>query len=141
MPNVVGMSLSKAKRTLTDVKLSVKTVTDTASLQPAGIVTKQDHAADKPVLQGTVVVLHVSAGQSVKVPKLTELMAEAAKTRLASAGLEAEITQVASDQVPRGMVVSQDPAAGTVVKRGSTVLLAVSSGPATFPRPFLLFRR
>ncbi len=133
MPNVIGLTLTKAKKTLADANLSVKTVTDANSLQAAGVVTKQDHAAGKPVLQGTEIVLHVSAGKAVSVPSLTDLTLDAAQAKLASAGLVAEVTEQASDTVPPGVVISQDPASGKIVAKGSTVRFVVSSGPATPP--------
>ena len=55
--------------------------------KPAGMVTKQDHSAGKPMLQGTEVVLHVSAGEAVSVPALTDLTLDEAQALLASAGL------------------------------------------------------
>jgi beta-lactam-binding protein with PASTA domain len=133
MPNVVGLTLTKAKRVLADESLKVKTVTDTSSLQPAGVVTKQDHSANKPVLQGTVIVLHVSAGQAVSVPALADLTLAAAQAKLAVLGLAAEAIEQASDTVAPGVVISQDPASGTVATKGSTVRVVVSSGPATPP--------
>jgi penicillin-binding protein 1A len=132
MPNVVGMSLTKAKKALTDAGLNVKTVVDNASLQPGGTVTKQDHAAGKPILEGTVVLLRVSAGLTTAVPKLVDRTVEEAQASLASAGLSADITLQAADAVA-GTVLSQDPASGTVVTKGATVHLVVSSGPETPP--------
>ena len=133
MPSVVGLTLSKAKKALADANLKVKTVTDASSLQPAGVVTKQDHSAGKPVLQGTQIVLHVSAGQAASVPALADLTLAAAQAKLAAAGLVAVVTEQTSDTVALGVVISQDPAAGAVAAKGSTVHLVVSSGPASPP--------
>jgi membrane peptidoglycan carboxypeptidase len=133
MPNVVGLTLTRAKKALSDADLNVKTVTDTSSLQPAGVVTKQDHSAGKPVLQGTQIVLHVSAGQAVRVPALADLTLEAAQAKVAGLGLVAEATEQASDTVEVGVVISQEPASGTVAMKGSTIRIVVSSGPASPP--------
>ena len=132
MPDVVGMSVTKAKRVLADARLKVKTVTDSGSLQPAGTVTKQDHAAGKPIVQGSEVVLRVSAGLATTVPKLVDLAVDQAQALLVTAGLSADIVQQASD-APAGTVLSQNPAVGTVVSKGTTIHLVVSSGPATAP--------
>jgi beta-lactam-binding protein with PASTA domain len=43
------------------------------------------------------------------------------------------IVNQTSATVASGQVMSQDPQAGTVVKKGSTVKLVVSSGPAPPP--------
>ena len=132
MPGVVGMSLAKAKKALADAGLKVKTVTDAGSLQPAGTVTKQDHTAGKPILEGSEVVLRVSAGLATKVPKVVDLTVEEAQASLTSAGLSADIAQQAADAVA-GTVLSQDPASGTVIAKNTTVHLVVSSGPETPP--------
>ncbi len=132
MPNVVGMSITKAKRLLGEANLKIRTVQDTASLEPAGIVVKQDSPAGKPILQGSEVVLRVSAGQATTVPALVDLPLDQAQAALAGAGLSAEITQQPAD-APAGTVLSQDPSAGTVLAKGSTVRLVVSAGPETPP--------
>jgi serine/threonine-protein kinase len=133
MPNVVGMSLTKAKKLLSDAHLTVQTVSDSGSLKPAGTVTKQDFAADKPILQGTTVTLHVSAGQATMVPKLAGHTLEEAQALLATAGLTADFTSQSSDTVAANVVISQEPGSGSVVGKGSTVHFVVSSGPATPP--------
>jgi len=131
MPDVVGLSLSKAKTLLADATLTVRTINDTSSLKPAGIVTRQDHASDTPVLEGSEITLHVSTGQSVSVPRLTGLTAEEAQGALSAASLAIEVTQQASDTVAVGVVISQSPASGAVVRKGTAVRVTVSSGPAT----------
>ena len=133
MPNVVGMSITKAKRVLAAANLKVRTVQDTTSLKPAGIVLKQDSPADKPILEGSQVVLLVSAGQAATVPGLVDLPLDQAQALLAAAGLSAEITQRTAD-APAGTVLSQDAAPGTLLAKGSIVRLVVSSGPKT-PHP------
>jgi serine/threonine-protein kinase len=51
-----------------------------------------------------------------------------AKQNLEAAGFQVATTTVPSDSVPVGAVVSQDPAAGLKVARGSIVTISVSSG-------------
>lgn len=135
MPDVVGLTLTKAKKLLADATLEVKTVNDNSSLLAAGVVTKQDHTAGDPVLQGTQIVLYVSTGQAVAVPTLTDLTLEAAQAKLAGVGLVLEATQQASDTVAAGVVISQDPAPGKVLAKGATVRIIVSAGPATTTPP------
>ena len=132
MPNVVGLPLVKARKTLTDAGLKLKTVSDAGSLQPAGTVTRQDHTAGKPIVQGSEVVLRVSAGQATAVPKLVAITLEQAQSLLTAANLVADVTQQTAD-APAGTTLSQDPAAGSVLTKGATVHLIVSSGPVTPP--------
>jgi serine/threonine-protein kinase len=73
-------------------------------------------------------VLLLSGGKKVRVPSVVKLRSSAAAAVLHRAGLEVEIDNVTSD-APRGIVISQDPVAGTRVKEDSTVSLSVSEGP------------
>ncbi len=64
------------------------------------------------------------------VPDVVGLARAAAEAAITGAGLVVgTVTQRSSDTVPAGNVISQDPAAGTGVLRGSAVSLVVSSGP------------
>jgi serine/threonine-protein kinase len=75
------------------------------------------------------VLLLGGGGTKVKVPSVVGTQSSAAAARLHADGLEVDINTVVSDQ-PRGVVIRQDPVAGTRVKKGTTVALAVSSGAA-----------
>jgi len=57
-----------------------------------------------------------------------------AQFKLHQVGLLPSVTGAASDDVAAGLVVSQDPEAGASAKRGDSVLVVVSSGPAA-PAP------
>jgi membrane peptidoglycan carboxypeptidase len=63
----------------------------------------------------------------VGVPDVVGLSQKAAQAILARAGFRSQARQVASAQ-PKGLVVRQGPRAGTRLRQGSTVYLAVSSG-------------
>lgn len=64
-----------------------------------------------------------------EVPKVTGLSQEAAESALSTTGLDAAIEAVYDRDAPVGEVVSQDPAPGTRIRRGSAVQLQVSLGP------------
>lgn len=69
--------------------------------------------------------------KTVDVPDVAGLALADAETAIADAGLTAgAVITTASDTVPVGHVISQDPAAGTSVAQGSSVDLVVSTGPA-----------
>ena len=75
-------------------------------------------------------------GGNVKVPDLTGMTASAAGTTLADAGLKTgRITQVQSTAGPEGTVVSQSPAAGEEVSKGSAVDLEVAGKPTPSATP------
>lgn len=64
-----------------------------------------------------------------KVPSLTGLALEAARAKLADAGLTYTVTHVYSATVPVGKVVSQSPAGGTRTTKSPKVTIRVSKGP------------
>jgi hypothetical protein len=73
----------------------------------------------------------VKAGAAqVSVPNVVNTTQAAATTAITGAGLAlGTITNTASSTVAKGSVISQNPAAGVSVSTGSSVSLAVSSGP------------
>lgn len=72
----------------------------------------------------------------VVVPGVTKIPLEAATDLLASRGLQLLSTGGAADaEVPAGWIVTQSPAAGQKLRRGSTVRVNLSSGPPLVPVP------
>jgi eukaryotic-like serine/threonine-protein kinase len=73
--------------------------------------------------------LLVSQGpEQVTVPDVTGLSRESAESRLQGAHLVAEVDEQESEDVAEGDVISQDPAGGSEVARGSSVTITVSTG-------------
>ena len=70
-----------------------------------------------------------AANRSVSIPDLYLYDATEARQRLSSMDLIVErIDYVASDEIPKGKVIAIEPASGTVVSRGTQVVLTVSLG-------------
>ncbi len=65
----------------------------------------------------------------VTVPPVTNMSQDQAKSTIVAAGLAQTVQLIYSDSVASGIVVSQDPVAGYLVKKGQTVRLSVSQGP------------
>ena len=104
----------------------------------SGQVYKQDPTASTEVNRGDTVTYWVSSGKpQVTVPDLSNLSQTDAETAIAGAGLKLGTpSQTTSTTVPAGLVVSQDPTAGTKVDKGSTVSFVVSTGsPSPSPSP------
>jgi hypothetical protein len=83
---------------------------------------------------GSAVNLTISRGpehpQTVAVPDVVGMSQSQAESAITSAGLTVgAITQSPSETVPQGQVISQNPAEGTSVEKGTAVSLVVSSGP------------
>lgn len=76
-------------------------------------------------------VLGCPPSDRVVVPDVRGLTQVGAMTVLAAANLTlGEVTTASSETVASGMVISQDPAAGSNVDAGTAVDLVISSGPA-----------
>ena len=100
-----------------------------------GIAVRTVPAAGEEVERGERVQLFVSSGpEQVEVPDVTGLSRDSAEDLLAGAGLESAVEERES-QEPEDDVISQNPAAGTEVDRGSTVTITVSTGIETVSVP------
>jgi penicillin-binding protein 1A len=73
----------------------------------------------------------VRAPEEVSVPSVAGIDASTAADRLERAGLAVERVVVTSASAQPGAVLSQSPAAGSTVRRGSTVWLEVTALPTT----------
>src|SRR5436853_351678 len=140
VPNVVGQTQAAATSAITSAGLTTGTVTQQSSTTVAsGSVISQSPAAGTSVAKGSAVNLVVSSGAPpptpVTVPNVVGQTQASATSAITSAGLTAgAVTQQSSTTVASGSVISESPAAGTSVARGSAVNLVVSSGaPAPSP--------
>jgi len=137
IPDVTTMKLDDAKNVLSQNRLTVGNITETASADnQKGIVTGQDPGANSLSHPGATVNLTVGKGQEmVGVPDLAGKTQDDAVNALTVAGLKADVKQLSSDTVPSGKVISSDPVANTQVAKGSTVIVNVSTGPAQVSVP------
>jgi eukaryotic-like serine/threonine-protein kinase len=93
-----------------------------------GIAMRTVPAAGEQVDRGERIQLFVSSGpEQVEVPDVTGLSRDSAEDLLTKAGLEPAVEEKESEE-PEDDVISQNPAAGTEVDRGSTVTITVSTG-------------
>ncbi|MFO1423079.1 MAG: PASTA domain-containing protein [Candidatus Competibacteraceae bacterium] len=146
VPNVVGKTQFDAETAIkttcvtnTTQCLVVGTITfQTSETVPAGSVISQDPPAGFQAGVGTAVNLVVSSGKApIAVPNVIGLTLTAAKSAITgtcSTGSSPVCLKVgtvilaASDTVPAGNVISQNPGGGTLVAPGTAVNLVISSG-------------
>ena len=130
-PQVQGMTLAAAEKSITDAGLKVGTTkTVESSTVPRGTVTKQDPSQGTPIDLGQPVNLEVSKGvTAVTVPNLKTLSPAQAETQLAGLNLLMKSVGVTSTDAEKNTVVGQSPAVNTSVKPGSTVTVQVGNGP------------
>jgi serine/threonine-protein kinase len=74
-------------------------------------------------------VWYIDDGQFTTVPGVLALPRANAQQKLSKAGLDTKVKQDFSLTVPRGSVISTDPAPGKRVRGNGTVTLTVSKGP------------
>jgi serine/threonine-protein kinase len=137
VPDVTGMTVSKASTALTDAGLSLGTVTYKAAAgETQGTILSQDPAAGASAEKGSAVSV-VAAGVATKgVPNILGLTQEQATAAITDAGFAlGSISQVYDASAPVGQVVDQAPAADTQLLPGSQVAIAVSQGPAPAASP------
>ena len=93
----------------------------------AGYIYKQSPVSGRTVREGQSVTLTVSLGtQYVTVPDLTNYVQADAEQQLKALGVSVLVTQAVDTSVASGAVIRTDPAAGTQVAAGSTVIVYVS---------------
>lgn len=132
VPDVVGLDRQQAEDTLKAQKLETDIEAEEYSdTVPEGRVIRQNPEAGSKLKEGGSVRLVVSRGSGrVAVPDIVGQTASYAESKLREAGLVADRQPDAySETVPEGNVISQDPAAGAPVQRGSPVKYVVSKGP------------
>lgn len=84
----------------------------------------------------TVAVVMTMRNGLIAVPDVSGKSLMEAKAVLSSAGLSTrDGGEWFSMSVPKGSIVSQEPSAGALVRRGDTITIVISAGSETFPMP------
>jgi serine/threonine-protein kinase len=138
LPNLVGQNVAQATQTLQGLGLTPQPMDQASSDQLPGTVLGTSPAAGTRVIRGSAVVLAVAKPPQVAVPAVMGQDQVAASNTVTAAGLQPQIVPMNSDTVPAGKVINTNPAAGTMVAKGSTVQLLVSTGPQTVTVPSVI---
>lgn len=129
MPAVVGTQAEDAQRRLTALGLNADLIYEESETIEAGLVISANVTAGTRLDQGSTVTLTVSAGtQGVEVPAVSGVDFDTANTRLVSLGFLVNKTEVYSDTIEAGIVVSQMPSSGSKAPKGSVITVSVSLG-------------
>ena len=125
----IGMTQEQAQATdqVASGQISVAWEQEYNSNYAAGTIYKQSPVSGRTVREGQTVTLTVSLGtQYVTVPDLTNYVQADAEQQLKSLGVSVLVTQAVDETVASGAVIRTDPAAGTQVEAGSTVVVYIS---------------
>ncbi|MGW7293901.1 Stk1 family PASTA domain-containing Ser/Thr kinase [Streptomyces xiamenensis] len=129
-PGVYGVPQAEAEQTLREAGLKVAVDEAYHETVEPGHVISTDPARGDRVRKNATVTLTVSQGPPVAtVPNLRGIPLADAKEQLTQAGLTPGTeTREFSTEVPRGSVISTDPAPGTEKRPDAAVALVVSRG-------------
>ncbi|MGZ4147630.1 MAG: PASTA domain-containing protein, partial [Actinomycetota bacterium] len=132
VPNVVDKSQADATSALHKVGLALVVGDSKASKQPAGTVLSQDPPQGQRVDKGSKVTVVVAKPiKQVPVPSIVGQTVDQATATLQSVGLDiGHVDHQESAQTP-GQILSQSPASGMSVDRGTKIDVVVASPPPT----------
>ncbi len=134
VPNVTGLPVGEAQEMLENKSLRSQVAGEEFSDQyDQGIVIRQSIGPDDPPAKpDRLIALTVSKGPDMReVPDLRGMSQAEAMTLLIENGLRLsdEKNEEYSDEVDKGLIISQKPKIGTLAKKNSIVQITVSLGP------------
>ncbi|HYP40544.1 MAG TPA: protein kinase [Chloroflexia bacterium] len=125
LPSLNNTDPELARSTLEGAGLTVQLAFEGSVTVPKGVVIRTEPPADSTVRPGDIIRLVVSRGEVAEVPNLRAIEnVDVARGLLESQGLAlGNVTEVddPSESVPPGAVLSQDPAPGTILEKGTPV--------------------
>ena len=138
----VADDLARFEDTVATAPVAVRTETVVTEVLPA-VVPVDDGpspwwwlALAAVVIAGIITAVVLSQNDDAKqigIPAVVGLPADRGAALLQQRGLAATTVSAASDTYPAGAIVSESPAAGTKVDKGTVVILSVSTGPVALP--------
>lgn len=136
VPSVAGMDQTAATNAIWAADLQPRVEQEFSDDVEQGTVTRTDPGNGEQVEPGSQVVVYISQGSEfATIPEdLTGRTEAEVRDKLRQIGLEpGENVPANSATLPRGNVVTTDPAPGEKVKTGSTVNLYISNGLVSVP--------
>ncbi len=129
MPNVSGINVEDAKRTLTGLGMNPITEYVESDSVDEGVVISANVSEGTQIEAGSIITLTVSAGTSgQEVPEVSGLTFEEAESKLTGLGFLVNKSESFSDEIALGEVISQMPVAGNKIPKGSVISVTVSKG-------------
>ncbi|EGC81824.1 Stk1 family PASTA domain-containing Ser/Thr kinase [Anaerococcus prevotii] len=140
VPDLSGLTVAEAEETLKDVGLSIgRTSTEYDDIVAKDLILKQDPKPDTNIQAGSKVDVVVSAGAeekivNVEVPDLLEIDENQAINLISQYGLTLRnVDYKESEDVEKGLVMSQSITSGTQVAEGSNIDIVISTGKKENP--------
>jgi serine/threonine-protein kinase len=136
LPSLIGLSQDEAEARLDELNLRSRITTEESDEEPGTVISQSPEAG--PVNQGTRVDLVIAEERPVEmvaVPDVEGMDSSTAEETINGWNLNPTARTAESDTVCQGLVIEQDPPAGTEVEVGSTVTYTVSLGPGANCEP------
>lgn len=130
IPNVIGKTSEEATKAIANAKLEFKTVEAASKDVEVGkVISQEPSPASGKVKKGTLIQLIISKGpETTELPDFKGKNIEDVRKTAQTMGLILNEVQESSDKVNENLVISQDIAAGKMVKSGDKITLKVSTG-------------
>ncbi|MFL5821056.1 MAG: Stk1 family PASTA domain-containing Ser/Thr kinase [Solirubrobacteraceae bacterium] len=126
VPDVSGLSKTQALKVLRKAQFKVQLQQEPSDIVKLGDATRTVPPGGSQADRGSTVTLYVSSGPGqVTIPDVVGEDQAAAQASLVNNGLKVSVTTQESDQAS-GTVLSQDPAGGATVNKGSSVTIVVA---------------
>ena len=133
MIDIIGMTVEEAETALKKYDLDVFVGASKTSTKPDGTILEQNVDEGEMVEKGTTITVVIAGENSsqtkVAVPKVIGLTEADAVKMLNKDKFVYEKKYEYSDEVEKGIVISQTPEYSTKVKQGSRVTIVISDGP------------
>lgn len=138
VPNVYNLNEEKAKKALANKGLNNYRITTVSSeTVEEGLVVYTDPKAGNVVSADTQIIIYISSGpttvveESITVPDVSGLTQEGARAFLKKSGFTEISFKIEDSTVPKGVVISQSPSAGSSAFADSAIKVVISSGVTT----------
>jgi eukaryotic-like serine/threonine-protein kinase len=129
VPDVIGRKSATATQILQNRGFEVDIENVVNPDVERDTVAAQDPRPNTTATEGSTVTITVSTGPGeASVPTVAGLPEDEASDQLTAAGFEPRVERAFSDEVRRGRVIDTQPGPGSVIERGSTVIMRVSRG-------------
>jgi beta-lactam-binding protein with PASTA domain len=123
VPDVSGLPEGDAQKTLEDAGFAATSTQQPSADVEIGLVVSTNPSAGTEVAPGTSVEMIVSSGPGdVVVPDFTGMTTDEATAAAEAAGLTITFEEAPENPDPDGVVISQNPVAGTTVEGASEVV-------------------
>ena len=131
MENLIGVPWDNAESFLKGQGLEILLREENSEIYEAGLVTRTDPSEGFKLKDGQTIHVWISTGpEIIKMDNLVGATETDAQKRLEEQGLLVQRHEEPSDEYSEGLVTRTSPAAGDTLKKGQTIQLWISTGPA-----------